>query len=379
MPNDSATSRSAIRILDSAIPPAVLIILLAVVVVLTRGASRIIQREVTSMLILVVVVVGLYVFMGTSGILSFGHISFMALAAYAAAFATIPAAIKGASYRRLPEVLQNFEAPWFVGVMIGALAATFIALIIAYPINRLPPVSLGLAMFALLLATHTFVQQIVAWMTGGQTSVFAIPQRTTQGWALLFASIVIVVAHGFQRSRVGIRLIASREDEFGAIASGINVRLHRGIAFLLSAFMVGLGGALFVTFLGTLAPDTFFFTTTLITLAMLVVGGVGSLTGAVVGTLVVSFFSTVLRELEDGFDVGPWAVPSRPGLTALGLGSILIVMLIFRPGGLTASREVPGPSEIRRRIRRRRKDRAKQDVNGEERLSEGHGEDVRNS
>ena len=221
-------------------------------------------------------------------------------------------------------------------------------------------------MFALLLATHTFVQQIVAWMTGGQTSVFAIPQRTTQGWALLFASIVIVVAHGFQRSRVGIRLIASREDEFGAIASGINVRLHRGIAFLLSAFMVGLGGALFVTFLGTLAPDTFFFTTTLITLAMLVVGGVGSLTGAVVGTLVVSFFSTVLRELEDGFDVGPWAVPSRPGLTALGLGSILIVMLIFRPGGLTASREVPGPSEIRRRIRRRRKDRAKQDVNGEE-------------
>ena len=349
--------RSMTRILDAVWLPASLIILLALIVFLTRGASLIIRREVTAMLILVVVVVGLYVFMGTSGILSFGHISFMALAAYATAFATIPSAIKSASYRKLPEVLQNYEASWIVGVLIGSLVATVFALVIANPINRLPPISLGLAMFALLLATHTFVQQIVAWMTGGQTSVFAIPQGTTQTWVLVFAAAVIVVACFFQRSRFGLRLIASREDEFGAIASGINVALHRGIAFVLSAFIVGLGGALFVTFLGTLAPDTFFFTTTLITLAMLVVGGINSLTGAVVGTVVVSSVSTLLRELEGGFELGPWAVPARPGLTALGLGSMLIVMLIFRPRGLTGSREVPSPTEIRRRIRSRSKTR----------------------
>ena len=347
------TRTDVARTLDAAVPPAALIVLLAVIVFLTRGASLIVRREVTGMLILVVVVVGLYLFIGTSGILSFGHISFMAIAAYATAFATIPSPIKSASYHRLPEALQNFQAPWLVGVLIGSLAATLVAVIISYPISRLPPVSLGLAMFALLLATHTFVQQIVAWMTRGQTSVFAIPQGTTQTWALVSAALVIIVAYLFQRSRFGLRLIASREDEFGAIAGGINVSLHRGVAFVLSAFIVGLGGALFVTFLGTLAPDTFFFTTTLITLAMLVVGGINSLTGAVIGTIVVSFVSTLLRELEDGFGLGPLSIPARPGLTALGLGSILILMLIFRPRGLTGSRELLAPTELRRLMRSR--------------------------
>ena len=341
MPSPMRSAAVVARAIDAAFPAWALIGLLGVIVVLTRGSSLIVQREVTTMLMYVVVVVGLYIFMGTSGVLSFGHISFMTIGAYVTAFATMPPEIKGTVYSKLPTFLADTQLGSFQGLLLGAVAAGVFALFIAYPICRLPAISLGLAMFALLLAVNVASQQTTSLLTGGQTSVFGIPQATTVGSALGFASIAIIFGFFFQRARVGLRLIASREDEFAATASGINVALHRGIAFVVSAFVVGFGGGVFVQFLGTLSPDTFFFSTTMLTLAMLVVGGFNSLSGAVAGAVLVSGISTGLRELESGLELGPISIPARPGLTALGLGAMLLLMLVFRPSGVTGSREIP--------------------------------------
>jgi branched-chain amino acid transport system permease protein len=330
-----------LRFVDSTTPVVALIALVGLVSGATLlGNSLNLQRQAITMLVYVVIVVGLYVFVGNSGVLSFGHITFVIVGAYVTAFSTIPPTIKHAVFAGLPNVIADMELSPLLGLLLGACVAALVALLVAFPINRLPGITLGLAMFALLLTTNVVTRQATARVTGGQTSVFGIPGETTMLSAFLFASVAIVVAYVYQGSRAGLLLRAAREDEFAARASGINIARSRLSAFLLSAFLMGLGGGLFVQFLGALNPDTFFFESTLITLAMLVVGGIGSLSGAVIGTVVLSVVLAWLHELENGFRVFGLTVPPRPGLTAVGLGAVMLLILVLRPRGLTGSKEI---------------------------------------
>jgi branched-chain amino acid transport system permease protein len=336
------------RWLDASTPVVALIAILAIVGGLTLlGNSLSVEREAITMLIYVVIVVGLYDFVGISGVLSFGHITFVTVGAYVTAFVTMPPTIKHAAFSKLPGFVADLQVSPFMGLVFAGLGATVVALVVAVPINRLPGVTLGLAMFALLLTSNIVAAQGTALITGGQTSVFGIPKATTLFVAFVFASVAIVVSYLFQQSRAGLILRAAREDEHAARASGIGIARSRFSAFILSAFVMGVGGGLFVQFLGTLNPSTFFFDTTLTTLAMLVVGGIGSLSGAVLGAVVLSIVLAWLRQMEDGFDFLGMAVPARPGLTSVGLGVVMLLILMRRPQGLTKSREIPPASTWR--------------------------------
>jgi branched-chain amino acid transport system permease protein len=116
----------------------------------------------------------------------------------------------------------------------------------------------------------------------------------------------------------------------------VRVRL---IAFVCSAFLVGMGGALYAHFLGVLTTDAFYLVLTFVTLSMLVVGGIGSLTGAVVGTVAVTVIVETLRAGERG--VGDFALPG--GSQEIGLGLVMALILIFRPTGLARNRELRLP------------------------------------
>ncbi len=145
---------------------------------------------------------------------------------------------------------------------------------------------------------------------------------------------MLLVAVVFRQSALGRRLAASREDEPSARSLGIRVWSERGVAWVLSAFVVGIGGGLFVLYFGNINPDSFYITITFTVLAMLVVGGLTSVSGAVVGVTVVTAILEVLRHLERGGSVGPWTPPSRPGMSELGLAVALVVILVLRPEGL---------------------------------------------
>jgi branched-chain amino acid transport system permease protein len=135
-------------------------------------------------------------------------------------------------------------------------------------------------------------------------------------------------------------LRASREDEAAAAASGISVRSVRLFAFVLSAAVVALGGVLQGHFLGVLTVGQFYFEFTFLTLAMLVMGGMRSLSGAVVGTLVVSVVSEALRVAAGGFSIGDTMVPSAQGLREIGLALIMLAVLVMRPHGIMGDREL---------------------------------------
>jgi branched-chain amino acid transport system permease protein len=159
-----------------------------------------------------------------------------------------------------------------------------------------------------------------------------VPKETTLWGAATWAIVCLVVVFVFQGSRIGMQLRAAREDEVAARAMGIQVGVLRGLALILSAFIVGLAGGVYGQSLGSFNPDVFYLDLTFLTLAMLVVGGVNSLSGAVIGTLILTFLAQALRDLEASLD--------RPGLTEVCFALILILILALRPSGITGGKEL---------------------------------------
>lgn len=314
-----------------------LVALIGLVTLLASRGSPVLQNILVNALINLILVIGLYIFVGNSGVFSFGHIGLMAIGAYTAGLVRIPTDTKLAILQ-LPGWLVRAHATPFEATLIGGGAATAVALLIALPLMRLGGLTAGLGTFAVLNIIYIVAQNWNA-VTGGSTGMPGLPTTTTIQAAFLWAIAAVVVAWSFQQTRLCLRVRASREDEPAAGALGVNVVTDRAAAFVLSAFICGVAGALYGQLAGSFGPDAFFLQTTFTIVAMLVVGGRYSLTGAVVGSIFMSSLSEGLRRLEGGFRIASLDVPSRPGLEEVGLALALLITLIARPRGLTGGRE----------------------------------------
>lgn len=323
-------------------PLVALLIPLVVVATLLAGTSENIETAVIGALINLIIVVGLYVFIGNSGVASFGHIGFVAIGAYMGALLTISEQSKGILLPDLPHILAathlgSVQATLVAGAFVGLLAV-----IIGLPIMRLNGIAASIATLSLLVIAQVVLENWDA-VTGGQGTLTGLPVDTTLNSALVWACIVCTVAYIYQRSRSGLRLRAARDDEPAARSLGIRVRRERIIAFALSAAIVGIGGSLYGHFVGSLTPTALYLQLTFTTLAMLVVGGIRSLSGAVLGSAVVAVLYELVTRLQDGRGVGPIDITLRPGVGDMLVAALVILILFVRPSGLTGSREVPWP------------------------------------
>jgi branched-chain amino acid transport system permease protein len=291
-----------------------------------------------NLLVTAVLVVGLQIFSGNSGILSFGHIAFMALGAYSSALLTIPSDIKKVTFTSMPGFLD-----WILDVELGTLSSTLVAglfaaafgLIMATPIVRLSGVPAGIATLALLVIVYTFNIQTTS-ITRGTSTMIGVPNTTTAESALLWSCLAVIVAFVYQASRSGVRLRGARENEAAARSVGVNVPLERGKAWVLSAFVMGVGGALYGHYIIAFSAGEFYFDITFLIVLMLVIGGLTSVSGAVVGTIFIGIVREGLRRIE----IGPLE-GSLPGFAELVLAVILVLVLIVRPRGLTGGHEIP--------------------------------------
>lgn len=317
-------------------------LLVLVLTLLVSTGSAALNRTLVLSLIYLLLVVGLYSFVGLSGVFSFGHMSFMAVGAYAGALLTMPVAIKELTLPALPGFLASSELSALPAALVAGAVAAALALVLAVPLMRLSGLQAGLATVALLIITRVVASN---WdqVTGGSAGLAGVPAKTTLTSALIWALVAIVAVWGFQESRLGLRLRASREDEVAARAIGIGLFRERTAAFALSAFLVGVGGALFAGQQGNVTPDQFYISITFLTLAMLVVGGMSSLAGAVIGAVAVAAVQELLRNVESGVDLGLLHIPARPGLTEVGLALFLLLILILRPDGITGGHEIRWP------------------------------------
>jgi branched-chain amino acid transport system permease protein len=297
-------------------------------------------------LINLILVVGLYVFAGNSGIFSFGQMSFMAVGAYVAGNLVLPTTAGVPPATSLPGPLHGVTLAPIPAILVAAVVAALGALIVSLPLMRLNGIAASLAMFSVLVITHVVASNWTG-TTGGTAGMSGVPLTTTMAESLVFAVCVICLAYAFQQSSIGIRLRASREDEIAAQSIGVGVFGERRVAFVLSGLIIGVGGALYAQFVGSFVPDSFYLTITFLTIAMLVVGGVNSLAGAVVGSVVISALAELLRRLEDGLEIGSVSIPARVGLQQVGLGVVMLGILLVRPAGLTRGREFALPRRLR--------------------------------
>ena len=312
-----------------------------------RFGSLVLQRIVIVMLINVALVVALQLFSGNSGVLSFGHVSFMGIAAYGSILFSMSPRAKSLALRQLYPLFQDVHLPFLPSLLIGAGIATLIAILVGYPLMRLSGAAAVIASFSLLIIAHTV---FINWdeVTNGARTLFGVDAYTTLGVATIWAILFVIFAYWFKETGIGLKLRASREDENAAAVMGVNVVLVRWIAFALSAFMAGVAGVLYAHFITSFSPVAFYLTQTFLIVAMLIIGGSGSVAGAVVGVVVVTLLSEGLRAVENSLNMAGALPFTVSGLTEVCLAIAMILILIFRPAGIMHGREViwPGPRQM---------------------------------
>jgi branched-chain amino acid transport system permease protein len=326
--------------------PMVLVVLVGLV---STDVSRANEIYFLNALVSVAIVVAIYVFVGNSGVLSFGQISFVAVGAFAAGVMTVPLDSKKNVLTTLFPVLRDHTVGNVPSLLLAAALGGVFAFVVGLPLMRLNGLAAGIATFAVLAITHNILQQWTK-IGPGATTLSLVPETTDARQATLGALVAIVVAFAYQRSRLGRQLRASREDPAAARGVGVHVHRQRLWAFTLSGALAGFAGGLYVHLLGSITTEQVYLELTFLTLAMLVVGGLTSLWGAVVGALAVSGLDSFLSQAEEGVHIG-FKLDLPSGARLVILSAIMALVLILRPSGLTGGRELRLPRWVKRRER----------------------------
>jgi branched-chain amino acid transport system permease protein len=296
------------------------------------------ETYVINALVNVAIVVALYVFIGNSGVLSFGHISFVAVGAWAAGVLSMPVEEKPAIMPNLASLLRDHTIGNIWSLVLAAAVGAVFALVVGLPLMRLSGLGAGIATFGVLEITHNVLRY---WekIGPGLNTFSAVPETTGLLQASVGAGLAVVVAFAYRRSRFGRLLSATREDAAAARAVGVSVYRQRLIAFTLSGALAGFAGGLYVHLL-PVNTESVYLNLTFLTLAMLVIGGATSLWGAVVGALAVSAVDSFLAEAESGIPVFGQSLDLPAGTRIVVVGALMALVLILRPAGLTGGREL---------------------------------------
>lgn len=326
-------NNSKLITLAAVITPVVLLALAS-----TALGFPVFERIATLLLINMILVLGLQAFMGNSGILSFAHIAFMGIGAYTSSLFTIPLQMRGMVLPDLYLVVKPILLSPYISIAIGALFAMLVAALVAYPLMRLSDAAAVITSFALLVVMHTIM---VNWseVTNGPRTLFGVPKATTVYLAACGAILAAIVALWFKETRTGLLLRAVRDDEVAAGAMGANLSLLRWRGFVLSALMAGFAGGLWAHFITSFQPSAFYLKETFVILGMLVIGGSATVSGAVMGTFLVTFAFETLRATENALNSSSVFPLQLVGLTEIVLALAMIVVLVLRPSGIIGAEE----------------------------------------
>ncbi len=296
------------------------------------GSSR--SALLTSMLTNLVLVIGFHIFIGNTGVLSFGHLGLASISSYVMALLSIPLARKAVILTaKAPFGVRAVHLDARIASVVGIAVATLVSVLLGLVVAR----TSGLAATMITLALLFVVLQVADnWkdLTNGTGGLSSVPRLEGNAWPLAGAVAAVAAAVWFRTSKSGRLALATREDELAASAMGIDVFRPRLVAFVVSGAVVALGGVLQTQSIGSLGPRQFAFEPTILIMAMLVVGGMRTVTGAVIGTAFITFGKEIMRFLGDGPQFLGVRWPKVEGLPDLFLAAALLLVLLTRPGGL---------------------------------------------
>ncbi len=294
-------------------------------------------------------VLAFQVFSGNSGIVSFGHTAFMGVAAYVSAWITMPPNMLTLNLPNLPSWLGGYELSLPAALFVVALVGATMALISGLGISRLNGASGAIATLGFGIIVYSVLAAAVDFTRGNQ-AFFGVPRYTDVYVATGAACLFILVARLFRESRHGLMLRAARDDEAAASALGVWPYKARLVAWIVSGVMASIAGALYGHMLGAFSPRDFYLATTFGFVAMLILGGMGTVTGAVGGVVLVMGIREVLQRFEGGAVIAGIELPDLFGLQVLGVSLAMLAVLKFRRSGLCGRNELasnlPWPARI---------------------------------
>ncbi len=290
--------------------------------------------------IFVILTVALNLSNGFTGVFSLGQIGFMALGAYIAAILTLPLREKQEYLSRLPGWLAQVHfdftlGPFPLGFLLATLIAAALVSLVAYLVGlvlmRLSGHFVAVATLGLLVIVRVFLINADDFTRGSRTFSNVTPY-TDLWWVWGWAVVVIYAVWRIKFSPYGREMFAQREDRAAAQAVGIEFMRPRLLAFVLSAFFTAVAGSLYAHFITSFSPNVFYFDLTFRVVVMLVIGGMGSVTGSVLGAVLVLSLSEILRRIED--------VNQLYGMSLLLLALLFIAIILFRRDGIMGAREL---------------------------------------
>ncbi|MCX7822300.1 MAG: branched-chain amino acid ABC transporter permease [Syntrophobacterales bacterium] len=277
---------------------------------------------------------------GICGVLHLGPNAFITIGAYTSALLTMSPAEKKISFIIEPLIwpLSVIQVPFWMSLIIAGLVSTVFAFLISYPVFRvrgdyLAIVTLGFGEVVRVLCNA------LQGVTNGPLGLKGLKPYTNLWWSWAIAVITIVVIQRLINSSWGRAMKAIREDEIAAKAMGIDPFRHLLMAFLINAFFSGVAGGLLAHLITTISPTLFTFFLTFNLLMIIVVGGLGSTTGAVIGATLFAWGSEALRIVESPMQIGSLYIPGIPGMRMVIFSVILMVVIIFARKGIMGQRE----------------------------------------
>jgi branched-chain amino acid transport system permease protein len=291
----------------------ILVVLTYVIVQLLISVNIIndyLQATLTTICINIILAVSLNLITGFTGQFSLGHAGFMSIGAYTCALL----------------ILNDPTMPNFLlGTLLGALLAALVGFLVGLPTLRLRGDYLAIATLGMAeIIRIMFIN--MDKITNGPRGLSGIPRFVNWTWLFIFTVGTVLLIRNFLRSSHGRACIAIREDEIAAETMGINTTWYKVLAFVIGAFCAGIAGALYASYFYFIKPDLFGFLKSVDILVMVVLGGLGSISGSILAAILLAVISTLLQSFSE----------IRMILYAL----ILIVIMIFRPQGLLGSKEI---------------------------------------
>jgi branched-chain amino acid transport system permease protein len=277
---------------------------------------------------------------GITGQFSLEPNAFVAIGAYTSALLTLSPAEKELSFIIEPIIwpLSVIQVPFVVSLIAAGIVTAFFGFLMGFPVFRvrgdyLAIVTLGFGEVVRAVANN--LQPI----TNGPLGLKALHNYTNLWWSWGFAIFTLFFIVRLVGSSYGLAMKAVREDEVAAEAMGVNAFRTKLLAFTTSAFFEGVAGGLLAHLITTISPTLFTFFLTFNLLIIIVAGGLGSTTGAVIGALLFSFGGEWLRAVEEPMTIGGFEIPGVPGMRMVVFSIILIFLMIFARDGIMGRHE----------------------------------------
>jgi len=290
--------------------------------------------------IYIILALSLNLINGFTGLFSLGHAGFMALGAYTTALLTMTPAQKEMNFFLAPIIapLANIQLPFIPALIIAGLVAGFAGFLIGAPVLRLRDDYLAIATLGFAEIIRVVLTNLQT-ITNGALGLKGLPRYATTSmiWGVVFVSIIFILA--LINSAFGRSCRAVRDNEIAAQAMGINVARIKITSFTIASFMAGIGGALLGHQIGTIDPRMFIFPLTFNIVLIVILGGVGSITGSVVAAIVVTISMEALRFLDEPLNLIFTQTRGLPGLRMVVFSVLLMLVVIFRQQGLMGNRE----------------------------------------